>query len=204
MLASVVTHGGTTKTAQAALGELRLAYELFESAAQHGGRAVKFLVRAVHSSRWSTFIETRRVSPSSAGYMTRRMRPMHRASRRHATYSRPARMAGNMTSCRFSAGARARWSRKRTRRSARAPSRVVAPEHLTARQTPRRQGLSLQTPLPPPALVLAPAPAAHPRVHKCSQRICSLLWRAMGARSIRCSLTRCGTSKARWTAKFGT
>lgn len=45
MLASVVTHGGTTKTAQAALGELRLAYELFETAAKHGGRAVKFLVR---------------------------------------------------------------------------------------------------------------------------------------------------------------
>lgn len=45
MLASVVTHGGTTKTAQAALGELRLAYELFENAAKHGGRAVKFLVR---------------------------------------------------------------------------------------------------------------------------------------------------------------
>lgn len=44
MLASVVTHGGTTKTAQAALGELRLAYDLFEKAAKYGGRAVKFLV----------------------------------------------------------------------------------------------------------------------------------------------------------------
>ncbi|OBZ76843.1 putative transcriptional regulatory protein C1F7.11c [Grifola frondosa] len=43
MLASVVTHGGTTKTAQAALGELRLACDLFERAATHGGRAVKFL-----------------------------------------------------------------------------------------------------------------------------------------------------------------
>ncbi|KAL6304699.1 hypothetical protein BKA93DRAFT_258954 [Sparassis latifolia] len=37
-LASVVTHGGLTKTAQAALGELRLAYDLFEKAALHGGR----------------------------------------------------------------------------------------------------------------------------------------------------------------------
>lgn len=44
MLASVVTHGGTTKTAQAALVELRLAANLFEQAARYGGRAVKFLV----------------------------------------------------------------------------------------------------------------------------------------------------------------
>ena len=44
MLGSVVTHGGTTKTAQAALTELRQAVLLFEHAAQHGGRAVKFLV----------------------------------------------------------------------------------------------------------------------------------------------------------------
>ena len=45
MLASVVTHGGTTKTAQAALGELRFAHDLFQQAAKYGGRAVKFLVR---------------------------------------------------------------------------------------------------------------------------------------------------------------
>lgn len=44
MLASVVTHGGTTKTAHAALGELHLAAALFEQAASYGGRAVKFLV----------------------------------------------------------------------------------------------------------------------------------------------------------------
>ena len=47
MLASVVTHGGTTKTAQAALGELRSAAVLFEQAASYGGRAVKFLVRVL-------------------------------------------------------------------------------------------------------------------------------------------------------------
>lgn len=47
MLASVVTHGATTKTSQAALAELRLAKELFESAAGYGGRAVKFLVRGL-------------------------------------------------------------------------------------------------------------------------------------------------------------
>ncbi|KAI0708422.1 hypothetical protein C8Q76DRAFT_627233 [Earliella scabrosa] len=43
MMGSVVTRGGTTKTAQAALGELRGAYELFTAAAKHGGRARKFL-----------------------------------------------------------------------------------------------------------------------------------------------------------------
>ena len=50
MLGSVVTHGGVTKTAQAALGEVRLAYDLFEKAAKYGGRAVKFLVRFWDSS----------------------------------------------------------------------------------------------------------------------------------------------------------
>ena len=45
MLGSVVTHGGTTKTAQAALGEVRLAYALLEKEAKYGGRAVHFLVR---------------------------------------------------------------------------------------------------------------------------------------------------------------
>ncbi|KAH9931591.1 fungal-specific transcription factor domain-containing protein [Fomitopsis serialis] len=59
MLASVVTHGGTTKTAQAALGELRLAYDLFESAAKHGGRAVKFLpiVRRLHDKAYATYTQ---------------------------------------------------------------------------------------------------------------------------------------------------
>ncbi|KAI0943568.1 hypothetical protein AcW1_002704 [Taiwanofungus camphoratus] len=54
MLASVVTHGRTTKTAQAALGELRLACDLFEKAAEHGGRAVKFLpiVRRLHDKAY--------------------------------------------------------------------------------------------------------------------------------------------------------
>ena len=44
-MGSVVTRGGTTKTAQAALGELRIACDLFERAAPHGGRAGKFVVR---------------------------------------------------------------------------------------------------------------------------------------------------------------
>ncbi|KAI0325812.1 hypothetical protein GY45DRAFT_1339856, partial [Cubamyces sp. BRFM 1775] len=43
MMASVVTRGGTSKTAQAALSELRMACDLFERAAKHGGRAGKFL-----------------------------------------------------------------------------------------------------------------------------------------------------------------
>ncbi|KAH9834766.1 fungal-specific transcription factor domain-containing protein [Rhodofomes roseus] len=59
MLASVVTHGGTTKTAQAALGELRLAYDLFENAAKYGGRAVKFLpvVRRLHDKAYATYTQ---------------------------------------------------------------------------------------------------------------------------------------------------
>ncbi|RPD60567.1 hypothetical protein L226DRAFT_612121 [Lentinus tigrinus ALCF2SS1-7] len=43
MMGSVVARGGVTKNAQAALGELRLACDLFERAAQHGGRACKFV-----------------------------------------------------------------------------------------------------------------------------------------------------------------
>ena len=43
-MGSVVTRGGTTKTAQAALNELRLAVEVFEHAATQGGRATKFVV----------------------------------------------------------------------------------------------------------------------------------------------------------------
>ena len=46
MLASVVTHSSKCKVAPAALLELNSACELFASAANHGGRAVKFLVRA--------------------------------------------------------------------------------------------------------------------------------------------------------------
>ncbi|GBE83316.1 hypothetical protein SCP_0503640 [Sparassis crispa] len=59
MLASVVTHGGLTKTAQAALGELRLAYDLFEKAALHGGRSVQFLpiVRRLHEKAYSTYTQ---------------------------------------------------------------------------------------------------------------------------------------------------
>lgn len=49
MLASVVTHGGITKTAQAAMGELRQALDLFDRTSKHGGRAVKFLVCHVMS-----------------------------------------------------------------------------------------------------------------------------------------------------------
>ncbi|PCH36758.1 hypothetical protein WOLCODRAFT_127620 [Wolfiporia cocos MD-104 SS10] len=57
MLASIVTHCGATKTAQAALGELRLAYDLFEKAAKHGGRAVKFLpiVRRLHDKAYQAY-----------------------------------------------------------------------------------------------------------------------------------------------------
>ncbi|KAI1786226.1 fungal-specific transcription factor domain-containing protein [Ganoderma leucocontextum] len=43
MLGSVVTRGCSTKTAQAAMGELRSACDLFEQAAKRGGRATKFV-----------------------------------------------------------------------------------------------------------------------------------------------------------------
>ncbi|KAJ3920554.1 hypothetical protein F5877DRAFT_15188, partial [Lentinula edodes] len=43
MISSVVTHGSRSKVAPAALFELKSACELFEQAARHGGRAVKFL-----------------------------------------------------------------------------------------------------------------------------------------------------------------
>ncbi|THH32859.1 hypothetical protein EUX98_g1327 [Antrodiella citrinella] len=57
MLGSVVTHGATTKTSQAALAELRLAVDLFERAAIQGGRAVKFLpaVRRLHEKAEAIF-----------------------------------------------------------------------------------------------------------------------------------------------------
>ncbi|KAI0074277.1 hypothetical protein K474DRAFT_1601776 [Panus rudis PR-1116 ss-1] len=57
LLGSVVTHGGGTKTAQAALGELRLALELFDRAARYGGRAVKFLpiLRRLHDKAYKAF-----------------------------------------------------------------------------------------------------------------------------------------------------
>jgi hypothetical protein len=45
MLSSVVTHSSSCKVAPAALLELRMACDLFEKAAAHGGRAKKFLVR---------------------------------------------------------------------------------------------------------------------------------------------------------------
>ncbi|KAI0356832.1 hypothetical protein OH77DRAFT_1588729 [Trametes cingulata] len=57
MMGSVVTRGGTSKTAQAALGELRLACDLFEHAASHGGRAGKFLpvVRKLHEKAQAAY-----------------------------------------------------------------------------------------------------------------------------------------------------
>ncbi|KAI0672081.1 fungal-specific transcription factor domain-containing protein [Trametes maxima] len=57
MMGSVVTRGGTSKTAQAALGELRSACELFEHAAPHGGRAGKFLpvVRKLHEKAQAAY-----------------------------------------------------------------------------------------------------------------------------------------------------
>ena len=45
MLASVATHSSRSKIAPAALLELRMACDLFESASSFGGRAGKFLVR---------------------------------------------------------------------------------------------------------------------------------------------------------------
>ncbi|OJT03642.1 hypothetical protein TRAPUB_5670 [Trametes pubescens] len=57
MLGSVVTRGGTSKTAQAALSELRIACDLFEHAATHGGRARKFLpvIRKLHEKAQAAY-----------------------------------------------------------------------------------------------------------------------------------------------------
>ncbi|KAH9846704.1 hypothetical protein C2E23DRAFT_872217 [Lenzites betulinus] len=59
MMGSVVTRGGTSKTAQAALSELRLACDLFERAATHGGRARKFLpvVRKLHEKAQAAYFQ---------------------------------------------------------------------------------------------------------------------------------------------------
>ncbi|KAI0703865.1 hypothetical protein C8T65DRAFT_709179 [Cerioporus squamosus] len=59
MMGSVVTRGGTTKTAQAALGELRIACDLFERAAQHGGRALKFMLvlRKLHEKAQTAYFQ---------------------------------------------------------------------------------------------------------------------------------------------------
>ncbi|RDX52322.1 hypothetical protein OH76DRAFT_207245 [Lentinus brumalis] len=59
MMGSVVTRGGTTKTAQAALGELRIACDLFERAAQHGGRALKFVpvLRKLHEKAQAAYFQ---------------------------------------------------------------------------------------------------------------------------------------------------
>ncbi|KAI0761390.1 fungal-specific transcription factor domain-containing protein [Trametes elegans] len=59
MMGSVVTRGGTSKTAQAALSELRVACDLFERAATHGGRAGKFLpvVRKLHEKAQAAYFK---------------------------------------------------------------------------------------------------------------------------------------------------
>ncbi|EIW53168.1 uncharacterized protein TRAVEDRAFT_39946 [Trametes versicolor FP-101664 SS1] len=59
MLGSVVTRGGTSKTAQAALSELRIACDLFEHAATHGGRARKFLpvIRKLHEKAQAAYFK---------------------------------------------------------------------------------------------------------------------------------------------------
>lgn len=78
MLGSVVTHGATTKTSQAALAELRLAKELFEKAAEHGGRAVKFLVCPFPHDIQSAVLTFH--SLRYDGYMIRRRRYSQMAS----------------------------------------------------------------------------------------------------------------------------
>ncbi|KAF8233042.1 hypothetical protein L208DRAFT_1268931 [Tricholoma matsutake] len=59
MLASVVTHSSQSKVAPAALLELRTAYELFESAAPYGGRAMKFfpIIQRLQTKARQVFLE---------------------------------------------------------------------------------------------------------------------------------------------------
>ncbi|KAF9078402.1 hypothetical protein BDP27DRAFT_1309531 [Rhodocollybia butyracea] len=60
MISSVVTHASRSKVAPAALLELKSACELFETAAVHGGRAVKFLpiVRRLLDKAQKVFFDT--------------------------------------------------------------------------------------------------------------------------------------------------
>ncbi|KAG7095619.1 hypothetical protein E1B28_006343 [Marasmius oreades] len=60
MLSSVVMHGSKSKVAPAALLEVRSACELFEQAAAHGGRAVKFLpiIQRLQAKAQKVFFET--------------------------------------------------------------------------------------------------------------------------------------------------
>ncbi|KAK7062843.1 deoxycytidyl transferase [Paramarasmius palmivorus] len=60
MLSSVVTHGSKSKAAPAALLEVKSACELFEKAAVHGGRAVKFLpiIQRLQNKAQKVFYET--------------------------------------------------------------------------------------------------------------------------------------------------
>ncbi|KAK1236247.1 hypothetical protein PQX77_000509 [Marasmius sp. AFHP31] len=60
MLSSVVLHGSKSKVAPAALLEVRSACDLFEKAAAHGGRAVKFLpiIRRLQAKAQKVFFET--------------------------------------------------------------------------------------------------------------------------------------------------
>ncbi|KAL0578343.1 hypothetical protein V5O48_003657 [Marasmius crinis-equi] len=60
MLSSVVLHGSKSKVAPAALLEVRSACDLFEKAAAHGGRAVKFLpiIQRLQAKAQKVFFET--------------------------------------------------------------------------------------------------------------------------------------------------
>ena len=202
MLASVVTHGGTTKTAQAALGELRLAYELFEKAEKHGGRAVKFLVRVLLLNVSWSHVEECRASRSSVDCTTRRTQPTPKASRLREIYSPPALKVANMTNYRFSVGGPEQWQLKQIRLHASARSHDVAPGHPTARRTPPPQGQSLQTLplLPTPVLV----PVARRRARRYHPRKCFPHWKVTEVRCTRCSSTRCGTSRVHRTVRLGT
>ncbi|KDQ56828.1 hypothetical protein JAAARDRAFT_36304 [Jaapia argillacea MUCL 33604] len=59
LLASVATHAPRSKVAKAALMELRLACDLYEKAALHGGRAVKFLpiIRRLHQKAHQALLD---------------------------------------------------------------------------------------------------------------------------------------------------
>ena len=106
MLGSVVTHGGITKTAQAALGEVRLAYGLFGEAAKYGGRAVKFLVSVI--LLLLTFVSNPGYSLLFGGYMIKPIVPSLKGTRCVARIS--LRLGNNRMkrtptmSCRSSAG----------------------------------------------------------------------------------------------------
>ena len=159
MLASVVTHASQSKVAPAALLELRVAYELFESAAAYGGRAVKFIVGLV---LWSLVIFIHEYHSQSSIVFKRKpnkstsrlIAGSHRASRTTFSGRRHPRANLKMNSLYL--------VEKRTPSLPKPPSLALLP-----------RGLALAHLRMPSSAALAPLPPHHHRAFRTRQRACS-------------------------------